>query len=545
MNAITSFDELDDMERIGEADALTMVAVGPVASRFVHDRAFIRNIMGPFGSAKTTTCIQAIIWATMWQNPDRNGVRWSRGVITRDTYGQLSDTVLKDWHQWFEPTRDNWNGDRMESNLRLEIPGFGELRIEALFRACEDRKKAEQVFKGQQLTWLWPNEIDTQDPGVVEFGLPRLGRYPPASKGGCAWYGMISDMNAPDIDNWTYDLLVNGDMKMSADEVDAMRDLLGDDFRIAFHRQPGGMDAGAENLENLPKGYYERLKIGRPDNWINRFIHNQFGAVRNGQPVYPEYNDDFFCAKAPLAPLPGIPVCMGVDGGSTPAIIFGQRDDHGGIRVLNELVVFAGNDQEALERFSPASFGEAAGEFWCEHFAKNQFGGGWFDPAALYGDEYDDAWATLFWKAFKAKVAEKLGKGAVHGWRFKPAPVKGNRLPDRLAAVSSKLVVRDGRPLFLMSPVCRYLRRGFNNGYVITRVSFSNGMGRWKDEPLKNDYSHAHDSLQYLVLGLTKRGAELDVIDGRDTRSDGLRRAKKVNFGGGPFAHRPAMAGAR
>lgn len=535
MSAQAFAEELVGLERIGEAEALTMVEVGPVAKRFVHDRAFIRNLMGPFGSAKTTSCMQAIIMATMWQHPDRNGVRWSRGVITRATYGQLHDTVIKDWHAWFPPTKANWNGGDNESRIRLQIPGFGDLMIEALFRACEDRTKAEQVFKGQQLTWLWPNEIDTQDPGVVEFGLPRLGRYPPASKGGCAWYGMISDMNAPDIDNYTYDLLVNGDMKMPPEQIEAMQELLGKDFRISFHKQPGGMEPDAENLMNLPRGYYERLMIGKSENWINRFVHNKFGAVRNGQPVYPEYQDEFFCAGAPLTPIPGIPVCIGVDGGSTPAVLFGQLDDHGTIRVLAELVVFAGSAEEALERFSEEAFGELAGEFWLEHYGKSEFGGGWYDPAALYGDEYKQSWSSGFWKAFCKKAGKAMGKGK---GRFRAAPAKGNRLPERLAAVRQRLVIEHGRPRLQISPTCRHLRRGFNNGYVITRVQLSNGMGRWKDEPLKNDYSHVHDALQYLALGLTKRGAQADGED-RDTRGDRPRRARRsrIDFGSGLCAH--------
>ncbi len=539
---MTALALLDDMERLGEAQALTMVEVGPVAKRFVHDRAFIRNIMGPFGSAKTTTCFQAIIMATMWQKPDRNGVRWSRGVITRATYGQLSDTVLKDWHTWFPPTRDNWSGDRMESRIRLEIPGFGDLMIEALFRACEDRNKAEQIFKGQQLTWLYPNEIDTQDPGVVEFGLPRLGRYPPAAKGGCAWYGMISDMNAPDIDNYTYDLLVNQDMKMPPEVVEQMRELLGNDFRIAFHRQPGGMEPDAENLMNLPHGYYERLMIGKDQNWINRFVHNQFGAVRNGQPVYSQYSDEFFCAKQPLAPISGLPVCMGVDGGATPAIVFGQIDDFGTMRVLDELVVFAGSDNQALEKFDEDAFGELAAEFWLANYGRSAFGGMWYDPAANYGDDYKKSWVTGFWKAFRARIEKDLGKGSTHRWRCKEAPgTQGNRIPPRLKAVRDKLKVEHGRALMQMSPTCRHLRRGFNNGYVIIRVQLSNGMGRWKELPLKNDYSHVHDALQYLALGLTKRGAMAD-DDGRsEARQTRAPKKNRVNVGNSPLLHGAAV----
>lgn len=539
MTALALLDELDDDERVGEASALTMEYVGPVAARFVQDRAYIRNLMGPFGSAKTTTCFQAIIWATMWQRPGRDGIRRSRGCITRATYGQLQDTVMKDWFEWFPKTRENWNGDRLEHRVHLSLPGFGDLLIEVLFRACEDRKKAEQIFKGMQLTWLYPNEIDTQDPSVLEFGLPRLGRYPPASKGGCAWYGLISDMNAPDIDNWTYDLLVNQDMKMSEEEIAFMRAKLGNDYRIAFHRQPGGLDPAAENLMNLSEGYYERLKIGKSKNWLKRFIDNEFGASRNGQPVYPEYIDDIFCAHEPIKPLPGLPVCMGIDGGSTPAIAFGQRDEHGTVHVIDELVVFSGDTETPLEKFSAEAFGKLAGEFWLERFAKRPFGGAWHDPAALDGDEYDDAWIRLFWRAFRKAVGD-----VAHGWKCRPAPVRGNRLPERLQAVQALLTVDGGRVKFRLSSTCRHLRRGFNNGYVITRTMFSNGQGRWKEEPLKNDYSHVHDALQYLCLGLTKRGAS---ADGGAPRGAASRRASGgVRVAKGRFAAQAsALAGGR
>jgi hypothetical protein len=523
-------DEMGFLERAGEAEALTMVPVGPVAAKFVHDRAYLSTIMGPFGSAKTTTAFQKIINIGMWQNEDSNGVRHSRGCITRPTYGQLQDTVMKDWFEWFPKTRDNWNGEQLSHNLSLEIPGVCKLQIEVLFRACEDRKKAEQIFKGMQLTWLWPNEIDTQSPGVLEFGLPRLGRYPPASKGGCAWYGMFADMNAPDIDNYTYDLLVNGEMGLPPEVVEQMRAELGKDFRIAFHRQPGGMDPDAENLMNLPKGYYQRLMIGKSDNWKRRFIDNEFGAVRNGQPVYPEYNDDFHCAKEPLKPTPGVPVSIGVDAGSTPAIVFGQRLDNGQIRTLKELVIYAPDEDAVLEKFAPEVFGEMAAEFWLEHFGRSTFGGGWYDPAAQDGDEYQDSWARIFWAAFRTRIGP-----AARGWKFKAAPVRGNRLPERHKAVRDGLVNNcSGQPGQLISPECKVLRRGFNNGYVLRRVQSSSG-GSWALKPVKSDESHVHDAKQYLDLGLTKRGA---MADGGEPRASAARSGGKVDYGKGYFAHR-------
>lgn len=522
--------DLEALERSGEATALTMESVGPVSDAYIRDRRFITCIMGPYGSAKTTSNFQKIINIALWQNEGRDGVRRVRGCVVRPTYGQLQDTVMKDWFSWFPQTRENWNGEKMDHKIRVSIPQIAELEIEMCFRAVDERAKAEKVFKGMQLTFLWPNEIDTCHPAVLEFGLPRLGRYPTANMGGCAWSGMIADMNAPDIDNWVVPLVVDGDMGLSDEQIEQFRAQYGDDFGVGFHRQPGGREAGAENLKNLQEGYYERLMIGKSENYIRRFIDNQFGAVRNGQPVYPEFNDPFHVHNEALRPVAGVPICLAVDGGSTPACVFGQKLSGGQVRVLDELVVMAPDESVALEKLGPEAFGEECAEFWMEHYGKAEFGHAWCDPATLDGDQYTASWATRFWSAF----TKRMGSQA-RSWKLKAAPVPGNRLPDRIEPVRGLLTRNPGgQPGLLLSPRCRWLRRGFNNGYVIVRTAMSNGHGRWKDEPLKNDFSHVHDALQYLVVGLVKRGAALLDRGGdrdRDRRS-GRKPRKRVKFGG-------------
>src|SRR3546814_5742951 len=88
INLLGGVDEYD-----GEARAVTLAPVGPVAQRFLSDRRFITAIMGPYGSGKTTTCFQKILNATLWQRPGRDGVRRSRGMVVRSTYGQLETNV--------------------------------------------------------------------------------------------------------------------------------------------------------------------------------------------------------------------------------------------------------------------------------------------------------------------------------------------------------------------------------------------------------------------------------------------------------------------
>jgi hypothetical protein len=524
----------------GEAKVATFMPVGPVAERFINDRKFISTIMGPYGSAKTTSCFQKILNCVCWQSPSPvDGVRRIRVCVIRATYSQLETNVMADWFSWFEKTDKNYNGELKNHKLRFEIPGLdgpgtvAVVEIEMLFRALGERK-AEEIFKGMAITLLWLNEVDTLDLNVLKFGLPRVGRYPQAKDGGCQWSGIIADMNAPDIDNWTYELLVETDRPLherigiSEEQLAELQAVHGAEFDIAFHRQPGGRTPEAENLSNLQKGYYERMLIGLNDNEIRRFVDNEFGAVNNGQPVYPEFIDRFHMATTFLKPIPGLPINFGLDGGSTPALVAGQESDDGQIRVLGELVIFNPDASKTLEKMGSHAFGEEARRWVNAMFPNAKLGEVWGDEAAFYGGfsdkhEEDIAWVEGFSKTFRLKV--------------KPAPgTKGNRIGPRIEAVRHCLTHNVGnKPGIIFDPRCRHLRRGMNNGYIIQRVKYSSGGGRWKDVPDKNDFSHAQDGLQSLVLGLRKRGQVLDTLDRREQ----LRRARAhVSYGDDYFSGR-------
>ena len=521
-----------------------MAPVGPVAEGFVNDQRFITAIMGPYGSAKTTSCIRKILTSLVWMNRGPDGVRRARWCVVRDTYQQLETNVLNSWFTWFPKTKENWNGREMCHRLRWTMQYMDgreaeTFELEMYFRAMGDQK-AEQVLKGLELTGLWLNEVDTLDPGVLRFGLPRTGRYPSAKDGGCAWSGVIADFNAPDIDNWTYELLVDKQLPIDDETVAEIRKEFGPRFGIGFWQQPGGrsVDPKPENIHNLEKGYYQKLMIGLTPNDIRRFIDNEFGAVRNGQPVYPEYNDDFHCAKEPLRAMPGLPVCMGIDGGSTPAAVFGQRTDLGQIRTIDEVVIFQSDETKLLEQLGPRAFGRTVRRAFHERHPNASLGMIWADPACWYGENDEYSWIKEFEKGFN----EPPVPGAAHlRVKVKPAPVKGNRLTERLEIVRAGFVNNPGgQPGQLISPACRHLRRGFKNGYVIQRVQLSHGTGRWKDEPVKNDWSHSQDAKQYLDAGLVKSGAMALSDLSRSPRADARRTAKRRKFGTGYFSHREA-----
>ena len=458
----------------GEATTMTMSPVGPVAQGFVESLAKIDIIMGPYGSAKTTSCLQKIIIITMMQNPGKDGVRRSRGCIVRDTYDQLKSNVQKDFFSWFPKSKDNFNGETNESKIRIEVPNYGWLEIEILWRALGEENKPEKLFKGMQLTWLWLNEADTLMPAVVKFGFPRLGRYPAAKDGGCRHSCMFFDLNAPEVTNWVYDIAVNGKLPISDDELKRMQAEHGPNFRVAFHRQPGGEDPNAENLANLPKGYYQALKLTLDEQEQRRFIHNQFGAVRRGQPVFPQFRDDLHVAKAPLVYNPNLPLFSAVDGGATPAAIFGQKDHDGKPLIIAELVVFLPDDEKkVLEKMGPTQFGETYRKFVDDNFPEAVLADPWGDPAVFegsYAHQEDRSWAESFSAAAKVKL--------------RPSPVRGNLFSVRRELMVERMV-RDNLPFcgILISPACPWLRQGFNNGYTLPKTKLSVGSIALADKP--------------------------------------------------------------
>jgi len=543
--------ELDELEpealpRYGDlmaaAKGMTMRQVGPVAHAFRTDKAAVSTIMGPYGSAKTTTGMQKVLNSVMWQPPGPDGVRRARWCIVRDTYGHLEANIMADWFMWFPKTEKNYNLRQNTHKLNIDIPIAGgqvmRLYLEVLFRAVESQS-AEELFKGLALTGLWLNEMDTLHYDVFKYGFPRLGRYRPPGTPIGGWSGLIGDMNAPAEDNWTYDFNVNKNIGLTEDQMREYRKVFGDNFRVNFHVQPGGLDAGAENLANLPPGYYDRIQIGMSEQEKRRFIHNKFGAVRDGNPVYTQYSDERHCVRD-LKVDPRVPVSLALDGGNTPACLFGQKMPNGQIRVVDEVVIYKPGKTAVLEKLGAKEFGQQCGEYWNENFGGCRLADlNWSDPAAWDGDsaknEEDRAWIIRFVAGFnETAIGAKL--------KIKPAPVRGNRIGPRLEAVRDVLKGSiDSVPKFVISDRCKVLREGFNRGYVTTRVQYSTGGGRWKDEPLKNDFSHVHDANQYLVLGFTKfDGWEDSDARERQRRASAQRHRPKVDYGRGYFRPRGA-----
>jgi hypothetical protein len=497
-----------------------MKQTGPVGERFLNDKRLITGIMGPVGSAKTTKCVAKMVKSALWQEPGPDGIYRAKWGVIRDTYPQLKKTVLATWHRWFPKALGEWNGEApYEHTLRLLVIHGGrkcEVELTVIFAAIGENK-AEDVMRGWEVTGIWLNEGDLVSHEVFAYAMTRIGRFPGASQGGCQWRGLILDMNAPDVENWTYSVFVEKDLGITDEIAAELRAELGELFGVGFHVQPGGRSKNPppENIENLPKGYYAQqiFALSKMPWLVRRMVDNEFGPTRHGQVVFPEYNDEIHCAKEKLEPIPGVRLRISADAGGTPAATIRQRNPaNGQIRVLGEVVKFAENENEQLEQLGATAFGKMVGRY-----IKEEFPGAEVhpivrvDPASAAGEgatSADPSWRQNFQKGLREELGPEI--------RVKKSQVHNNRLDERLQAVRDPMLTlcEGGEPGFIICPVrCKILRRGFKGMYVILRTKMQGGMGRFADAPAKNDYSHVQDANQYGCVD-EKRGDNDNDEDG-------------------------------
>ena len=436
---------------------------GPVSKAFLKSDAFVKGIMGPFGSGKSTVCVMEIIKRSKQQRVGADGKRRSRWAVIRNTYPELKTTTIKTWHQWVSPALGRW----VDSGPPMHHIQDQEIDLEVIFVSL-DRPDDIAKLLGMELTGAWVDEAREVPKAVIDGLTGRVGRYPSAAMGGSEWSGIIMSTNPPDDDHWWYKL---------AEEVKPAG--------WEFYRQPGGLSPNAENRENLPPDYYERQCAGKDPDWIKVYVDGDYGFVRDGRPVYPEYKDSVHCREFDL--MPGVPIHIGIDFGLTPAAVFAQKTPMGQWRWHSELVT---------EDMGAVRFAEMVRAAMRERYPNFAFGSITGDPAGDIRAQTDET--TPF------QILRAQGVPAV------PAPTNDFiKRRESVAVPLSRLI--DGEPGLIIHPDCRMARKGMAGGYNYKRLQVT-GEERYRDVPDKNMYSHVCEAGQYLMVG----GGEAKLLVKRD-----------------------------
>ncbi len=439
--------------------------------------AKMRVIKGPVGSGKSVCCCFEVVRRASQQAPDATGIRRSRCIVVRQTARQLQDTTLKTFMDWFP---EGVYGE-YKRTIKTYFFKLGDVECEIMFRALDDSDDVANL-NSLEATFAWVNESRDIHPDILDALSKRVGRYPSKREGGPTWHGIFMDTNPPVMDTYHYYMMEHIN---PADGVSTY-----DNGWDVFH-QPSGRSPYAENIENLPDGYYDPQ--GKSDEYIRVFIDGEYGLSSAGKPVFKYFKPDYHIAKQPLRFIQGSvrPLVVGIDCGLTPAATIGQMDPRGRALILAECVSF----DMGMQRFVRTML---------KPLLYERFPGAPIlvvvDPAGMQRAQTDERSVVDIIKAEQLKVIA----------------AKTNNISARINSVDDFLMRQvDGDPAFLMDPSCMRLKAALMGGYRFKE----------KTEAIdKNEHSHVAEALQYLMLHLAS-------ASGGQTMT-GSRPVMQVDVGG-------------
>ena len=446
----------------------------PTCAEFMKSDAFGRIIAGPVGSGKTTACVIEVLRRSILQSPGKDGKRYTRHAIVRQTLKQLKDTVLKDCRQWLGHLGE-WKVS--EGTFHLQ---FDDVVAELIFIPLEDAADQARLLS-MQLTTAWLSEAIEMNIDVVGPISGRLGRFPSGVQGTPTWHGMIADTNMPtELTPWH---------KFMTEPWPNWQVFV----------QPSGLAPNAENLnflvqnektillpinhpDRLAQGrkYYERFveMYGEDSDWVKRYVKAQYGDDPSGMAVFKAtWNTDFHTVDDTML-IPGYPIIVGQDFGRNPWSLITQVDHMGRLLVHEEVPgTNVGLEKHVRQALIPRLM---SGKYM-----------GY--KVMLVGDPSGIA---------KGSISEESNFDALGrmGLPWMPAPT--NDIDPRLRAVEAMLgqQIGGGKPALMISRKgCPMLIRGMAGGYRFTKTK----LGGLRVVPEKNDkegYSHIADCLQYVCL---------------------------------------------
>ncbi len=458
----------------------------------MKSNSFGRLLCGPVGSGKTTAMLVELARRTGEQDPAKDGRRYSRWVIARQTLKDAKSTVLKDARGWFGAMAD-WRVS--ESTLLLD---YGDVHSEWIFVPLDDPQDVKRLLS-TQLTGVYINECVETDISLMSDIAGRCGRFPNGDFGACTWKGMFADTNMPIAHSPWAEFIQNPPS----------------DWEV--FKQPGGRAPDAENLNHLEqtaetmelpeddprrlaqgRKYYERLcRLGTPD-YVKRYVDAEFGRDLSGVAVFADTFKYDFHVVDNLEPVPSRMLLIGQDFGRNPWSLITQMDHKGRLMVLEEVRGQTGLEQHVKQSLVPTLVSERYRGL----------------PVAVVGDPSGRAMDSLF-EVNAFRLLQSLGLPA------EPAPT--NDIEPRIRSVEAFLMRQvDGRGAVQIDRSrCPTLVQALDGAYKFERKD--DPSGGWKDKgnesvPEKlHPWSDVADCLQYVCLVAGSLGAYAYVL-GRTVR---------------------------
>lgn len=197
-----------------------------------------------------------------------------------------------------------------------------------------------------------------------------------------------------------------------------------------------------------------------------------------GQPVYPEFSKLHISASH-MQPVPGVPLLIGFDFGLTPAAVVAQYEN-GCLSIFKEYVEV----NMGATRFVPMvladmrmrwpTWGNLKKDWIC-----------YIDPSGINRTDTDESSCALV-------LAE-------NGFVPNPGPIAWEARRKAVVNLLQKMT-KEGPAFQIDGKECTMLVKGFEGGYRFSDRNVE--VEPTKLRPIKDQYSHPHDALQYLCHGV-------------------------------------------
>lgn len=457
----------------------------PTASRFHLSKAYFRGLRGPVGSGKSTSCMLELFLRAHLQEP-WEGVRRTRWVLIRNTYPELKQTTIKTWQHWVPNAICPLVYDvPIRGKMVRKLPDGTIVEMEVIFMAVDSEEDVGKLLS-TEYTGAYINEASEISRSVITTLPQRVGRYPATIEDehgnivfkGATWSGIVADTNPPSTRHWWYEYAENSTPDGFEFFVQPPA-MLYDDKTDTYVDNPE-----AENIRFLPGGYEYYHKIvaaaNGDHNTIRRMVCNEYGVPLNGKPVFPNFKTKIHVATKKLLPDKQRPLVIALDWGLTPACVFMQQGDLGGVRLLEEITPTDVSLEEFLDNYVLVAL--------------------------------NDRYANMSWYV----VGDPSGRGRSANDKRTPFDVLKERNLYGVPAITNSFIPRkeavdyflNRTNGFLMSPEIVMAREGFMGQYAYARLVGSKF--DYKPLPEKNEHSHVMDSIQYGCLFIRYGGQKLN-----------------------------------
>lgn len=476
----------------------------PTLLELAKDPSYIKMVVGPAGSAKTSGLFAYVLYLAMQQFPGTDNIRRTRVAVLRQTYQQLAKATLTTVRTILGGLVTVTDGKPPTGHANFPMPDGTRVDLELVFYALES-PNAEQDALGAEFTILLVDEVSSIDnEDLLMTFISRLGRYPSKAYGprNDAIVCALGASNGPKVNHWLY----QWKQGLRDDKFKEIEREIGRPYFKLFQQPPALLlkDDGthepnpkAENIDCLPGGYnYYFNQLSRTTDHIKAYIYGEFVPLSTGKVVFSNFRHDIhvvqqnkFLAQWGKRGRIGLTF----DFGRTPVCLAWVDLPGGGMVVFDEFM---------------------AEDISIDGFWTNVVRPGLMEryPGCVAGRT---GYATGDPSGFDLTAAVDLSPFLVlqnHGVEIEfPAGERKDTLAPRLEAVRQRLSRLDAvnaAPMLQITDNCKFLIDAIMTTYIYQEVK--GAKGKYNEVPTKTHVGWSSDLCDALAYAALYRVGELE-----------------------------------